>query len=286
MPSCEQIYGDAVIVIEGRRRAAPARPIMAKTNHEPYDVAALSRSFARALATARQGIASLAGKVAAGPDAALLPPHEAAPKRGAGRIRILFLASNPPAAAPRRDLAACAVDSDLPCGALALDEEAHAIEQALNGSEGAASFELVTKWAVRCSEVQEHLLRHRPHVVHLSGHGLDRGGVVLRDERGGPRAVSGQALEGLFKVLRDDVKVVLLNACWSAAQATAVGRVVGCAIGMRQPISDPAAVAFSEAFYTALGFGRTIREAFELGKNALDLRGLGEADVPQLFERG
>ncbi|HEU4410217.1 MAG TPA: CHAT domain-containing protein [Polyangiaceae bacterium] len=261
---------------------------MSKTNHEPYDVAALSRTFGRALATARQGIASLASKAAAGPgDAALLPPHEVAPRRGAGRIRILFLASNPPSAAPRRDLAACAgAAAPLPCGALALDEEAHAIEQALNGSEGAAAFELVTKWAVRCSEVQEHLLRHRPHVVHLSGHGADRGGIVLRGERGDPQAVSGQALEGLFKVLRDEVKVVLLNACWSAAQATVVGRVVGCAIGMRQPISDPAAVAFSEAFYTALGFGRTIREAFELGKNALELRGLGEADVPQLFEGG
>jgi CHAT domain len=218
------------------------------------------------------------------------PPGDVASRRADPRVRILFLGSNPAAAPARRDLVA--VDRDegredarASYSPLALDEEARTIERALNASARASSFELVTKWAVRGSEVQEHLLRHRPHLVHLSGHGDEREGLVLLDADGGPQRTSVAALAALFKVLRDDVRVVLLNACWSAAQATAISQFVDCVIGMRLPLSDPAAISFAGAFYGALGFGRTVREAFELGKVALALQGFPESHVPQLFER-
>jgi hypothetical protein len=218
------------------------------------------------------------------------PPGDVEARRADPRVRILFLGSNPAFVCARRDLVV-AEREDGPAearttyGPLALDEEARAIERALNASARASSFELVTKGAVRCSEVQEHLLRHRPHIVHLSGHGDEREGMVLLNADGSPKRVSVAALAGLFKVLRDDVRVVLLNACWSSVQATAISQFVDYVIGMRLPLSDSAAISFAEAFYGALGFGRTVREAFELGKVALALQRFPESHVPQLFER-
>lgn len=196
-----------------------------------------------------------------------------------------MLSANPGVCSAHRNLGALGVATCLSgcCGALAQDEEARAIERTLNASVGASLFKLETKWAVRCSEVQEHLLRHRPQIVHLSGHGLEGEGIVLLDSRGEPKPISAKALEGLFKTLRDNVRVVLLNACWSAASAHAVSRAVGCAIGMRGPISDLAAISFATAFYRGLGFGKTMRDAFELGRSELELQGFNEAHVPQFF---
>jgi hypothetical protein len=42
---------------------------------------------------------------------------------------------------------------------------------------------------------------------------------------------------------------------------------------------------FAGSFYRALGYGRTIQEAFELGLNALLLEGIPEHNIPELLLR-
>ncbi|HEU4537537.1 MAG TPA: CHAT domain-containing protein [Polyangiaceae bacterium] len=230
-------------------------------------------------------VAAAQGAQDAPGDSALIRTGDGAPARENGRVRVLFLGSNPALANARRDVAPPRAEPRPTYDPLALDEEARSIDRALSASPHASSFDFVTKWAVRCSEVQEHLLRHRPHVVHLSGHGDERAGLVLLDAGGNPKRVSGDALAGLFKVLRGNVRVVLLNACWSADQASAISQFVDCVIGMRQPLDDAAAIAFAAAFYGAIAFGMTVRDAFELGKLAVEFQGLPGSHVPQLFER-
>ncbi|MEL6442506.1 MAG: formylglycine-generating enzyme family protein [Cyanobacteria bacterium J06621_8] len=61
----------------------------------------------------------------------------------------------------------------------------------------------------------------------------------------------------------------MLNACYAAAQAKAIVSHVDYVIGMRDTIYDRAAIAFSIGFYDGLGYGRTIEQAFNLGRNAI-----------------
>ncbi|HEY0079488.1 MAG TPA: hypothetical protein VGB73_12825 [Pyrinomonadaceae bacterium] len=52
---------------------------------------------------------------------------------------------------------------------------------------------------------------------------------------------------------------------------------------MSNIISDSAAINFAAAFYQALGYGRDIKTAFELGCGQIDLKNLPEQDTPKLL---
>src|SRR5262249_54446557 len=89
----------------------------------------------------------------------------------------------------------------------------------------------------------------------------------------------------LFRILGREVRCVVLNACYSAAQAGALVEHVDVVIGMTSAIKDQAAIAFASAFYQALGYGESVQAAFELGKNRIELEGLSGADVPTIATR-
>jgi hypothetical protein len=207
------------------------------------------------------------------------------------RVRVLFLASNP-----------------FEQTRLALDEEVRAITAQLRSADHRDAFELTSGWAVRPDDLQQLLLQYKPHVVHFSGHGTrdvrderippnplapgrdmaisdvgQRELFVLMGDGGQPQPVSTAALVDLFHVLRDNVRLVLFNACHSESIAEAVAGVVPCTIGMSGVISDAAAIQFVGTFYRALGFGRSIRDSFDLGKNALMNLPVQEDRTPRLY---
>jgi nucleoside phosphorylase/tetratricopeptide (TPR) repeat protein len=167
---------------------------------------------------------------------------------GGDMIKVLFLAANPAGTTQ-----------------LALDEEIRAIDAKIRGSEHPERLTLVSHWAVRLDDLSGLLMRQRPHVVHFSGHGASTGEIVLLREGGTPKPVPPEALAELFRVLKDNVRVVVLNACYSQAQAKAIVREIDCAVGMSDAIPDDAAIAFAAEFYQALGFGKSVQEAFDLG---------------------
>ncbi len=181
-------------------------------------------------------------------------------------IRILFLAANP---------------RDTP--ALRLDAEMRAIDQALRQAEFRNQFDIRQQWAVQVTDIQHHLLRHKPDIVHFSGHGSRASEIVLEDRSGNSHPASARALSQLFSVLKDNIKCVVLNACYSEQQAQAIAQSIDCVIGMSRAISDEAAIDFAAAFYQALGFGRDIETAFELGCVQIDLENLDEQDAPKLL---
>ena len=102
---------------------------------------------------------------------------------------------------------------------------------------------------------------------------------------GRPKPVSKAALVSLFRTLRDNIRVVLLNACFSRPQAEAIIQVSDCAIGMKTAIGDQAAITFAASFYRAIAFGRSVQAAFEQGTTALMLEGIPEEDTPELLVR-
>ena len=84
----------------------------------------------------------------------------------------------------------------------------------------------------------------------------DAGGLVFEDDVGNVQLISGDALAGLFELCSDFVKCVVLNACYSEAQANAITRHIDFVIGMKKAIGDQAAIKFAVGFYDALGAGR------------------------------
>ena len=209
---------------------------------------------------------------------------------------ILFLAANP-----------------LGTNRLALDREARAIQAELDRSGFRDRFELVTRWAAEPLDLLRELRRLKPTVVHFSGHGAPgpgtagdhrpssgphrdvvgdpghngsepRHGLCFQGPDGRPQLVSTEALEETFGAAGTSVKMVVLNACYSEAQAKALLPHVDCVVGMSGSIHDDAARSF------AIGLGRlgereSVAAACEEGCAAISLDGLRERARPQLAVR-
>ena len=184
------------------------------------------------------------------------------------KIKVLFLAANPAGTQP-----------------LQLDEEIRRITAKIRAAEYRDSLEMVSRWAVRPDDLLQALLEVKPHVVHFSGHGSAAAELIVLDDRSNPKPVSKEALIHLFRILKDNVRVVVLNACYSRPQAEALAETIDYTVGMNQPIGDAAAIVFAASFYRATGFGRSVQEAFDLGKVALLLEGIPEDQTPELFVR-
>jgi len=181
------------------------------------------------------------------------------------KIKVLFFASDPFKQRP--------VD---------LAEEIHQITAKIRASDYRDTLELVSEFATRPDDLLQMLNQHRPHVVHFSGHGTKTEQLILVGNDGKPKPVSKPALLGLFRTLKDNIRVVLLNACYSRPQAEAIAEVIDCAVGMNTAIGDQAAIVFAASFYRALGFGRSVKDAFDQGLTALMLEGIPEETTPQL----
>jgi hypothetical protein len=162
-----------------------------------------------------------------------------------------------------------------------LDEEFRAIDQALQSANYRDMFDLSPHGAVRISDLQGLLLRYQPHIVHFSSHGSATGEIMLEDERGKAQPVPSESLSRLFSVLKDNIRCVVLNACYSEKQAFAIAQYIDYVIGMSRQISDNAAIDFATAFYQAVGFGRDLKTAFELGCINIGLDDLKEENTPK-----
>ena len=179
--------------------------------------------------------------------------------------RVLLLAANPRKTVPLR-----------------LDEEVREIEDALRGARNRDQFELKQQWAVRPIDMRRAVLEFEPHIVHFSGHGGGDNGLVLENESGQAKFISAEALAGMFE-LAEQVECVLLNACYSEVQATAIAQHIPYVIGMNQAVGDRAALEFAVGFYDALGAGRSFERAFKEGCISIRMAGIEEHLIPVLL---
>ncbi|HEY0757585.1 MAG TPA: CHAT domain-containing protein [Ktedonobacteraceae bacterium] len=163
----------------------------------------------------------------------------------------------------------------------AIDEEMRAIEQKVRAAEYRDGLVFQSNWAVRPDDLLQLLNQHRPQIVHFSGHG-SQGGLSLAGNDGQSRLVSTRALEALFATLKDNLRLILLNACYSREQAQALVKHIDCVIGMQESSHGDAATIFASSFYRAIGFGRSIQQAFDQGRTALLLEGIPD-EIPELL---
>ncbi|HEX3758766.1 MAG TPA: CHAT domain-containing protein, partial [Kofleriaceae bacterium] len=203
---------------------------------------------------------------------------------------ILFLAANP------RDT-----------GRLALDREARAIHVELKRSGYRDRFEFVTRWAAEPLDLLRELRELKPTIVHFSGHGARSPGTADREQgrdvvaiapaaeelrgvmfdsaEGRGHVVTPEAFSQTLDAAGASVRLVVLNACYTAPIAEALLAQVDCVVGMSGAIHDDTARNFAIGFYGGLGEYESIAAAFKQGRAAIHLDGVSEADRPQLEVR-
>lgn len=166
---------------------------------------------------------------------------------------------------------------------LRLGQEAREIHEQLQRAKLRDQFDFHQRSCIRATDLTQAMLDIRPDIVHFSGHGEQSGDLHFEDEIGNKVSISPDALRTLFQQFSDCTKCVILNACHSEIQAKSTAEHIDFVVGMKTAIGDPAAIAFSIGFYQALGAGRPIDEAYELGCIQIRIQGLKEELTPVLL---
>ena len=170
------------------------------------------------------------------------------------KTRILLLSANP-----------------LPTSRILVDLETKEIVGKLEEGPCRTKFELQKCEATQPIDIQKLLLKHQPHIVHFCGHGHKKQKIILGGALGRAKTVDNQGLAKIFTLYNQHLRLVVLNACYTDALARSIAETVDYAVGTSKGIGDKAAVAFAGAFYRALGFGKSVRHAFESAKAELAL---------------
>lgn len=181
-------------------------------------------------------------------------------------LRILAAASSPPEVAP-----------------LDLEREIQALTK-LSASHSHLDLEVLRDASL--DALRETLIGHEIHVLHYMGHGdfdpeTGEGTLALTGDDGTVRQVSGTRIAQVISGIRS-VRLVVLNACNTARDQDAQGENpfagVGTAlvragvpavIAMQAPISDLAAIAFSEVLYRRLAAGDPLDVAMSEGRQVI-----------------
>ena len=184
------------------------------------------------------------------------------------KIRILFLSANP-----------------WTTSLIMVDEEAREIFERIQEGPYRGRFELFNHAATRPIDLQKLLLFFQPHIVHFSGHGNKKEKLILGGTPGRGKTVDRQGLVELLALYNTHLRLVLLNACFTKIQARLISEVIDYAIGTGKGIGDKAGVAFAGAFYRALSFGKSVRDAFDSAKAELALTKMPRTQGIELFVR-
>lgn len=181
-----------------------------------------------------------------------------------GKIKILMLTSNPAKTTK-----------------LNLDKEYTDINRKLQQKQ--ELYNIILEKAVSGTEFKEFTQRERPSILHFSGHGAEgdyAGIIVQNDDKNGEALIPVKGLRALFKLFKKrlNIKVVLLNACYTQEQAATISEYVDYVIGTNVDIGDVAASAFSSGFYFQLAKDEqmNVEDAFDSGRTEAVMKGADE----------
>ncbi|WP_338240917.1 CHAT domain-containing protein [Aurantiacibacter hainanensis] len=201
-------------------------------------------------------------------------------------IRILVVAAN-----PREDL-----DTDVELGNIQrrIDEMV---------AEGDSDFQVVAMPDAKRDEFRRKVNEWRPHIIHYIGHSSFDGSegclYFESEEEGKSDRVSAEVLRNML--LNRRPWLVVLNSCQSGATSrdapmngmaqNLLQRLnIPFVVAMQQPVSDDAAINFSQDFYTALTSGETVASAVTMGRcgiaNDADVLTQCELITPVLYTSG
>lgn len=169
---------------------------------------------------------------------------------------------------------------------------------------GDTDFEVEALQGTTREQFRRKVIDWQPHIIHYIGHSAfkDGSGYLYFEAEGEDKKSDRVSAEVLRNILLNRRPwVVVLNSCESGKTSSEhpmggvaqdlLGRInIPFVVGMQQPVSDDAAIAFSQDFYAALTDGETIACAVSLGRNAIatqaDERTQIELITPALYTSG
>ncbi len=140
--------------------------------------------------------------------------------------------------------------------------------------------ELIT--AATYTDLRKALRQHKPHILHIACHGTPEAELILADGHGDEERIDAGTFIGLLGLLKENLRLVVLNACHSAAITPQLVPVVDLVLGMRGAVPDRSAIAFAAVFYESIAAGDTVAQSFDLGVNEL-LRRKAKTNIPELL---
>ena len=171
--------------------------------------------------------------------------------------RILILAANPLDTQP-----------------VLVGKEFDQIKKLLKDSDNKDAFHLDFHFSLSGKELNTTIQSYKPHIIHFSGHGENKGLIFTDDSGEKSHFVTKEALAHLFELCKAHLQVVFLNACYSANETEDIVAQVPFLIGMNAAIGDDAALLFSKGFYKKIFEKKQseqldIKTAFKAGKSQI-----------------
>lgn len=128
-------------------------------------------------------------------------------------------------------------------------------------------------------------INDQPQIVHFSGHGEEEG-IIITTDNNTAQVMPTRALKRLFKRLKGQTKVVLLNSCYSADQAKEISKYGMYVVGYNLPVGDLAAIGFAQGLYIGLGEGKSFEGAFDDAMIVLETQAAKYADRVEVWKDG
>lgn len=198
-------------------------------------------------------------------------------KEAKEKINILFIASNP-------DIEFIDDDGNtVQQQKLKLEKEAREIHGSIQKSLKRDSISFETKWATRVTDLLQFINEVNPTILHFSGHGTSDGKLVFQDNNDKPKLLSMDTLVELINASSDNLRLVVLNNCFSSIISEKIIDNIEASIGMNNSIGDEAAIVFASQLYSSIGFGLSLEKAFQQAIVSLKLYEIPEEQTPQLY---
>ena len=166
---------------------------------------------------------------------------------------------------------------------LKLEKEAREIHESIQKSLKRDSISFETRWATRVTDLLQFINEVNPTILHFSGHGTSDGKLVFQDNNDKPKLLSMEALVELINASSDNLRLVVLNNCFSSIISEKIVDNIEASIGMNSSIGDQAAIVFASQLYSSIGFGLSLEKAFQQAIVSLKLYEIPEDQTPQLY---
>ncbi|TCO52878.1 effector-associated domain EAD1-containing protein [Actinocrispum wychmicini] len=151
-----------------------------------------------------------------------------------------------------------------------IDREARLLGE-INDLAGVA---VTMRHAVRVTDILNAVIHGQPRILHFGGHGTADGRLVFEDDRGGAARVGLENMARAIKaVTAKPLDCVVLNSCFTGANAEAFRGATAAVAGSTTAIRDDCALAFARGFYTAVNAGLAVPKAYDAGHAEAGLAG-------------
>ncbi len=124
----------------------------------------------------------------------------------------------------------------------------------------------------------------KPYLIHFAGHGAEDG-IYLSNDKNRWQLVPNQMLDEVFNDSKEYIRCVVMNSCYSAAQAEIISNHIEYVVGNNVPVKDRHAIYFADLFYEFMAEEESIEKAFGNALRVIKVE-TSITDLPVLWKNG